>query len=249
MKKYKISVITVTLNSEKYIERCIKSVQEQTYQNLEHIIIDGKSTDNTINIIEKYKKKISKIVSENDNGIWDAMNKGIKNSHGDIICFLNSDDIFYPKALEIVNFYFNNHNIDFLFGAVKKYKIMHGYKKWKIKWSFGFYSSHSVGFFIKRDQHINVGYYNSSFLSADLDFFYKMIVNYKLKGMATKKNEVLGSFEKGGFSSKINYIDHLKDLNNIRVHNNQSKFFVYLIFLFKIFKKPIKFLKSLNKYD
>jgi glycosyltransferase involved in cell wall biosynthesis len=80
MKKYKISVITVTLNSEKYIERCIKSVQEQTYQNIEHIIIDGKSTDNTINIIEKYKKKISKIVSENDNGIWDAMNKGIKNS-------------------------------------------------------------------------------------------------------------------------------------------------------------------------
>ena len=145
--------------------------------------------------------------------------------------------------------YFNNHNIDFLFGAVKKYKIMHGYKKWKIKWSFGFYSSHSVGFFIKRDQHINVGYYNSSFLSADLDFFYKMIVNYKLKGMATKKNEVLGSFEKGGFSSKINYIDHLKDLNNIRIHNKQSKFFVYLIFLFKIFKKPMKFLNSLKKYD
>ena len=200
-------------------------------------------------LLKNIKKKISKIVSENDNGIWDAMNKGIKNSHGDIICFLNSDDFFYPKALEIVNFYFNNHNIDFLFGAVKKYKIMHGYKKWKIKWSFGFYSSHSVGFFIKRDQHINVGYYNSSFLSSDLDFFYKMIVNYKLKGMATKKNEVLGSFEKGGFSSKINYIDHLKDLNNIRIHNNQSKFFVYLIFLFKIFKKPMKFLKSLKKYD
>ena len=177
------------------------------------------------------------------------MNKGIKNSHGDIICFLNSDDFFYPKALEIVNFYFNNHNIDFLFGAVKKYKIMHGYKKWKIKWSFGFYSSHSVGFFIKRNQHINVGYYNSGFLSADLDFFYKMIVNYKLKGMATKKNEVLGSFEIGGFSSKINYRVHLKDLNNIRIHNNQSKFFVYLIFLFKIFKKPMKFLKSLKKYD
>ena len=76
-----------------------------------------------------------------------------------------------------------------------------------------------------------------------------MIVNYKLKGMATKKNEVLGSFEKGGFSSKINYIDHLKDLNNIRIHNNQSKFFVYLIFLFKIFKKPMKFLNSLKKYD
>lgn len=245
MNNYKISVITVTLNSEKHIERCIKSVQSQTYQNIEHIIIDGKSNDNTINIINKNKNKNSKIISEKDNGIWHAMNKGIKNSSGDIICFLNSDDFFYPTALEIVNFYFNNHDIDFLFGTVQKYKIMHGFKKWKIKWSFGFYTSHSVGFFIKRKQHLNVGYYDNKFLSADLDFFYKMIVNFKLKGMATKKKEILGVFEKGGYSSKINYFDHLKDLNQIRINNNQPKIFVYLIFLFKIIKRPLKFLKSL----
>ena len=249
MNNYKISVITVTLNSEKHIERCIKSILDQTYQNIEHIIIDGKSIDNTINIINRYKNTISTIISEKDNGIWHAMNKGIKNSNGDIICFLNSDDFFYPKALEIVNFYFNKYNIDFLFGAVKKYKIMHGYKPWKIKWSFGFYSSHSVGFFIKKDKHTKVGYYDTNFLSADLDFFYKMIVNFKLKGMATHKNEVLGSFEKGGYSSKINYLDHLKDLNKIRIKNNQSRVFVYLIFLFKIFKRPIKFINSIFSYD
>ena len=74
-----------------------------------------------------------------------------------------------------------------------------------------------------------------------------MVVNYQLKGMATKKNEILGEFEKGGFSSKVNYIKHLKDLNEIRIANNQSPLFVYTIFIFKILKKPFKFLKSLKQ--
>ena len=68
-----------------------------------------------------------------------------------------------------------------------------------------------------------------------------MIVNFNLKGKVYKKSEILGEFSKGGFSSKINYITHLKDLNKIRINNNQNKIFVYLIYIFKIFKKPIKF--------
>ena len=174
------------------------------------------------------------------------MNKGIQIAKGDIICFLNTDDFYYEDSLSTVNKYFKLNEIDFLFGTVKKYKIFHGYKPWKIKWSFGFYSSHSVGFFIKRNKHIEVGYYNQNFLSSDLDFFYKMIVNHKLVGMSTKKNEILGEFEKGGFSSKVNYIKHLKDLNKIRIANNQSSIFVYLLYIFKIIKRPIKFIKSLN---
>jgi len=249
MKNYRISIITITLNSEKYLERCIKSVQNQTYKNFEHIIIDGKSNDNTLKIIDNYKHKISKLISEKDKGIWDAMNKGIKNSNGDIICFLNSDDYFFPKTLEIVNKYFNNNDIDFLFGSVKKYKIMYGYKPWMIKWSFGFYSSHSVGFFIKKQKHIEVGFYDTNFLSSDLDFFYKMITKHKLKGMSSNKDEIFGAFEKGGFSSKINYFKHLKDLNNIRIKNKQNKIFVYILFIIKIIKKPIKFLKSLRYSD
>ncbi len=246
MKDYKFSIITVSFNSEKYLNRCIESVKNQKYKNFEHIIIDGQSTDSSIQIIDKNKSHFAKILIEKDEGIWDAMNKGIKIAKGEIICFLNSDDFYYEDALLIVNKYFNLNNIDFLFGSVKKYKIFHGYKPWKIKWSFGFYSSHSVGFFIKKKEHVRVGYYNKKFLSSDLDFFYKMIVNYKLKGMATKKNEILGEFEKGGFSSKVNYFKHLKDLNEIRIANNQSSLFVYAIFIFKIIKKPLKFFKSLK---
>ena len=115
--------------------------------------------------------------------------------------------------------YFTNKNVDFLYGSVKKYGIMYGYKPWMIKWSFGFYTSHSVGFFIKLIKHKEVGNYNLNFLSSDLDFFYKMIVKYKLLGISTKKEEVLGEFRAGGFSSKVNYITHLRDLNN-----NPNKF-------------------------
>ena len=248
MQKYKkkqITIITVVKNSVATIEKCIQSVLHQNYDNIEYILVDGNSSDGTEKIINKYKDKISRIITEDDKGIWDAMNKGVKIAQGEIIGFLNADDFYHSDALKIVNDYFNSKDIDFLFGSVKKYKIMHGYRPWKIKWSFGFYSSHSVGFFIKLKEHKKVGYYNIKFLSADLDFFYNMIVNFKLKGAATKKNEILGEFGKGGFSSKINYIDHLKDLNQIRINNNQNKFFVYLLYLIKILKRPIKFISSL----
>ena len=102
-------------------------------------------------------------------------------------------------------------------------------------------------FFIKRQSHIEVGSYNQKYLSSDLDFFYRMIVNFKLKGISTKKNEILGEFSEGGFSSKINYITHLKDLNKIRIDNKQSKIFVYFLYLIKIIKKPIKFFKAYLK--
>ncbi|SVE28349.1 uncharacterized protein METZ01_LOCUS481203, partial [marine metagenome] len=153
IKNYKISIITVVKNNEKTIEKAIKSVIEQSYKNIEYIVIDGKSNDNTIKILEKYKNKINILISEKDNSIWDAMNKGLSRASGDIVGFLNSDDYYYPKAIEIVNNYFSNKDINFLFGSVEKYKVMHGYKPWMVKWSFGFYTSHSVGFFIKTLDH------------------------------------------------------------------------------------------------
>ena len=244
MEKNKLSIITVVKNSESNIEKTIRSVIEQKYKNLEYIIIDGKSTDGTIELIKKYKDKVSLIISEKDEGIWDAMNKGIKLAKGDIIGFLNSDDIYYPGALNTVNDYFERNNIDFLFGSVKKYKILHGFNPMLVKWSFGFYTSHSVGFFIKTKKHKEVGFYNTSFLSADLDFFYKMIVKFRLKGISTKKNEVIGEFSKGGFSSKINYLTHLKDLNDIRIQNGQNKYFVNFLYIVKILKKPIKYIRG-----
>lgn len=90
----KITIITVCFNSEKYIETTIQSVINQTYKNKEYIIIDGKSIDNTINIIKKYETNITYWISEKDEGMYNAINKGLNKSSGDYICILNSDDYF-----------------------------------------------------------------------------------------------------------------------------------------------------------
>jgi glycosyltransferase involved in cell wall biosynthesis len=243
VKEPKISIITVCKNSSLTIEETIKSIIKQNYNNVELIIVDGKSNDNTLSIIEKYKEYISTSVSEIDDGIYDGFNKGLKLATGDLIGFVNADDILTDNALEIlINYYQKYPNVDFIFGSVKKHwGIIHGYQPWKIFFSWGFYTSHSTGFFIKKDAAKKVGDYNIKYkYSADYDYFYRMIVKHKLKGVATKKNEVLGIFRRGGFSSKVNFFDHLSECTKIRIDNGQNKFVVLLTFL-------LKYLYNINK--
>jgi len=244
-KNLKISVVTVTKNSEKFLEENLQSLKNQTYRNFEHIIIDGKSTDKTIEIIKKYSDQINFWKSEIDSSLYEAMNKGIDKSTGDIIGILNSDDVYYPQALSIVNDYFSNYpDIDFLFGSVEKHKLMHGFNPKKIKWTFGFYTTHSIGFFIRKSSQLKLGLYDTQYkYSADYDLFYRMIVKENFKGISTKKNEILGKFRKGGLSSRIRYIDFLRENNRIRINNGQNKFIVYIIFLLRLtrnFKRLFK---------
>ena len=89
----KVSIITVTYNSGKYLQDCIESVIKQSYKDIEHIIVDGKSNDNTLDIIRKYEAHISKWISETDKGMYDAINKGIVMATGDVVGILNSDDM------------------------------------------------------------------------------------------------------------------------------------------------------------
>ena len=230
-----VSIITVVLNNKKFLKQSINSVLKQKYKNYELIIIDGQSTDGTIDILKKNNSKIDLWISEKDMGIYDAMNKGIKLSRGSIISILNSDDIYYKNALKIATNYFNRYKyIDFLFGSVIKYKLLYGYKPWKIYWSFGFYSTHSIGFFIRKKAQKKVGYYSTKYkYSGDYDFFYRMIVKYKLKGMATKKNEIFGKFRRGGISSKISFMDYLSETIKIRLDNGQNVLLVSIIFILK----------------
>ena len=98
----KISIVTICYNSAKTIENTIESVLSQGYDNLDYVIIDGGSTDSTMSIVNKYRDRMSVVVSEKDRGISDAFNKGISRSTGDIICFINSDDVMLPGALAAV---------------------------------------------------------------------------------------------------------------------------------------------------
>lgn len=97
MERVKVSVITVSFNSMETIGSTVLSVNKQIYKNIEHILIDGKSEDNTVSIFKKLSKRENFIISETDTGLYDAMNKGIFHSSGDFILFLNSDDIFSTK--------------------------------------------------------------------------------------------------------------------------------------------------------
>lgn len=96
----KVSIITPNLNGQVYLEETIKSVLDQTYNNIEYIIVDGGSVDNSQKIIEKYKNKISKVIISKDQSMYEAIHKGILNSNGQILYWINSDDLLFPNAIE-----------------------------------------------------------------------------------------------------------------------------------------------------
>lgn len=238
-----ITIITATLNSELYLEECIQSLNNQSYKIFEHIIIDGGSTDKTLQIIKKYESKIDYWRSAKDKGIYDVFNKGMELARGDYLGFLNSDDKYTANAFDLLLNYINSYpEKDFIFGAVKKHwGVLYGYKPYKIYWSWGFYSSHSTGFFIKTTSAKKVGLYNLKYkYSSDYDYFFRMIVKNKLKGIGTKKNEIFGYFRRGGYSSTIKFYDHFMEEIKIRIDNGQNKFLVLLIFIYKYIKNISK---------
>jgi glycosyltransferase involved in cell wall biosynthesis len=232
------SIITVVLNGEKFLRETIESVKNQSFKHYEYIIIDGGSTDKTLDVIKEHSEHIDFWISEKDRGLYDAFNKGILMAKGKYIGIINSDDVYTVNALEIINEYFsNNPKIDFVFGSVKKHwGILHGYRPRKIYYSWGFYSSHSTGFFIKKESAKKVGLYDLRYkYHADYDFFFRMIVKNKLKGMATRKDEVTGVFRRGGFSSKIPFRKLFFEELKIRYNNNQNLILIFVIFIHKFF--------------
>jgi len=237
-----ISVIMVCLNSQKHLTKSINSVLKQSYKNFELIVIDGGSTDDTLKILKKNNNKIDFWISEKDKNHFDAMNKGIRLSKGSIISILNSDDVYFINTLKTAAKYFVKYQkIDFLFGGVIKHKLLHGYRPEIIYRSFGFYSAHSIGFFIRKKSQMKVGLYKLKYrFSSDYDLFYRLIVKYKMKGMATKKNEIFGKFRRGGMSSQLTNNDFLREIYKVRVGNGQNKIFVLFLLFLKYSKYNLK---------
>jgi glycosyltransferase involved in cell wall biosynthesis len=239
--KVRFSIITPTLNSQKYISKNIKSVLCQSYKNYEQIIVDGKSSDKTINKINKLKNGKIKIIEKKDKNLWHAINRGIKISKGEIICILNSDDFFYKDALKTINKYFRKHKkLDYIFGAVeKKNRILYRLEKNKIFYKFNVYPSHSVSFFVKKKIHKKIGLYNLDYaFCSDYDFFFKLFSSKSFYGMNTKKNEVIGYFRSGGISESVSFVKKLFYEFKIRYENKQNILFLIILF----------FLLILNKY-
>lgn len=206
----KISIITVVFNNKDFIEGAIKSVLSQTHKDIEYIIVDGGSTDGTVGIIKKYSDKLAKFISEKDNGIYDAMNKGLKVATGDIIGILNSDDFYAEgKILEVVADKMEKSQVDCLWGDlvfVDRNNIGKVVRTWKSsdyregKFKKGWHPAHPT-FFVKKEIYDKYGMFNLKFkIAADYEVMLRFLEKYKISSFYLP--EVLVKMRVGGASNK-----------------------------------------------
>lgn len=215
----KISIIIPTFNSEKTLKDTLESIEKQTYKNLEVIIIDGLSKDNTLNIAKKYSDKIDlKIISEKDNGLYDAMNKGVRQASGDIVHILNSDD-YYTKdsVLEtIVNVFTKNKETEMLYGDIE-YFDKDNKKNITRTWKTGEYSDIKLNggwiiphpaLFLRRSLYERVDNIFDTRLkiAADYEFILRLLKIYKIHPAYISETFVsmrTGGVSDGSISSRM----------------------------------------------
>jgi len=210
----KVSIITVCYNSASTVEKTILSVKNQTYTNIEHLIIDGFSTDGTCSIIEEHLTPKIKFISEKDSGLYDAMNKGILMASGDLVGILNSDDIFFNDEVvaDIVNFHQKNI-IDASIGDIVQFnesgKKVRTYssKNWNPnKLKFGFMPPHPSIFFstelFKRYKNYHLDFRSGADYELIVRFFLKNKIKWKYSNVTTTKM-LLGGISSSGLKSYL----------------------------------------------
>ena len=186
----KVTIITVTFNSEKYIRDCIESVISQGYPDIEHLVIDNLSTDNTLSIVTEYEGKIAKVVSEQDKGMYDAINKGMQMATGDIIGILNSDDMLASSdVIESIVRCFKEYDVDSLYGDlvyVDQYNTRKVLRYWKgfpykrYRFNYGWMPAHPT-FYFRRDLLQELGGYQSHyFTAADYEFMARYLYRHRI---------------------------------------------------------------------
>lgn len=197
-----VSIITVCLNSENTIEKTITSVLEQTYENIEYIIVDGQSSDRTLDIIKKYETKIAKVVSEPDEGLYYAMNKGIAMATGEYIGIINSDDWYETYTVEEVVSCFKKTNADLVYGDIQVVEdgeprliSINRHEDMRMVLSI----PHPT-MFVKKEMYDLYGKFDTQYkIAADLDLVLRLYYN-GIHFECIKK--VLASFRKGGLSTR-----------------------------------------------
>lgn len=246
----KLSIITVVYNNQKTIENAIQSVLSQSYQNLEYIIIDGKSTDGTIEIINSYRDKISFIISESDRGIYDAMNKGIALASGDIIGLLNSDDLYADNEVlkDVMSYFQSDEKLDILYGDlvyVKRDRTNKIVRKWISRQYFPlFYERGNVPphptLFVRSKVYKEAGVFILSYkLAADYEFMLRVFKKhyYKIKYI----NRMMILMRLGGATNK-SFKNILKGNQEILLAWKSNNLRVPIMLMpFRLIKKILQF--------
>lgn len=250
----KISIITVCYNSAATIEDTIKSVLAQDYLNIEYIVIDGGSTDGTVELVERYKAHINHFVSEADRGIYDAMNKGVNAATGDFVGILNSDDFYpSPEVLSAIASEVEDDNCDIVFGdlvfvsatnvkrVVRSY-LAAGFRPWKLR--FGWMPPHPATF-IRRRLFAQFGNYALTFKTgADYEMFVRLLLRQRIDYRHVAK--VIVHMRMGGATSsgwRSHWRTSLEMVQAIRQNGYYSNLLIVLLRL------PIKFFQLRFKFN
>lgn len=205
----KVSIITVVYNSHDTIAEAVESVLQQTYADIEYIVVDGLSTDGTVAVVQQYAGRITKFISEADGGLYDALNKGICMATGDVIGFLHADDIFYsPDAVTQVAAAFLKYDTDSVYADlvyVDRLRVDKQVRNWKSgpfnrsKFVYGWMPPHPT-FYVKREVYQRLGLYNTAFKSA-ADYELMLRYLYKNNISTTYIPECLVRMRTGGKSN------------------------------------------------
>jgi glycosyltransferase len=247
----KVSIITAVRNGAETLKDCIEGVRNQTYP-AEHIIIDGASTDGTLDVIAEYRSNIAKVVSEPDSGIYDALNKGMRLASGDVIGLLHGDDFYtHDRVLESVADVFENQNVDSCYGDllyVNKNDTNKVIRYWKSspytpgKFRQGWMPPHPT-FFVKREIYQKYGYFNTDFrIAADYELMLRFLEKHKISTYYIP--EVLIKMRLGGASNKSIknlFIKSSEDYKAWKVNNLNGGLFT--IFLKNFSKIPQFFVR------
>ncbi len=237
-----ISIITVVYNGEAFLEQTIQSVINQTYENIEYIIIDGGSTDKTVDIIKKYENKIDYWISEKDDGIYDAMNKGIDRASGDFVNFMNGGDTFYDKSvLENIFKDIKGCSDKAIFGkAITAYndRVFVRYENFDFSnpnWYISTQPSHQA-IFIPKSIFEKKRFDTNLKIAADVEY-----IKYALKEGYCYRDIIIANFEFGGVSTYFGTFQNLlKVLNDIDILYTDSLFLRVKFYIFNISKYIIQ---------
>ena len=237
-KALKVSIITVVRNNKETVKNAIDSVLGQTYKNIEHIVVDGASTDGTVEIVRSYGDKISQFISEPDSGLYSAMNKGISLATGDVIGILNSDDFYIDdKVIQRVVKEFEEKNVDSVYADLvyvepkNLNKTVRYYDSSKFnpsKFSYGWMPAHPT-FFVKKDTYEKHGVFRTDLkIAADFDILIRFLLTHKIS--YSYMQEVLVKMRVGGVSTSFNsiWINNIETLRVCRDNGIKTNIFKIL---------------------
>lgn len=238
-----VSIVTVTLNSERYLEDAINSVVNQTYPHIEYIVIDGGSTDGTVDIIKRYADYIDAWVSEADKGLYDAMNKGISMAHGELVGILNSDDWYEPDAVEEVVKEYNKESDCCLLHGDIRFTTEDGQNIGTLKPEFNrkkMWFQMPVNHptcFVKKAAYDKFGTFNIKYkIAADYDFVLRLFT----KGIKARYiDKVLVNMRTGGISV-VGEKEAWVEMKEINIENGLNPVRAYGYLYYKKIKRKIR---------